>query len=260
MKVARGAVDMGISEKYRFSPTFSNTIVTNITTTRRYKDHLLERDRVIQRVTDLDLMTSLIIRRGKERPFPRDRSRAPQDSPDQDFRVLISAGRRPPHLVVVAGIRRRSLCAHDTSQHGVMLLGLLHTLHNNLSVVDHLLTAEDYCFHRMRATMVVDVITAVDPELEATPPRHMSVALPALRNHAGAGSSASFDDFGGEQILGIIPANLESKNLSSEPKPPPTKSFNIAEAPIDQRNSNQHGFGLPKVLYVRIINGAMATE
>ena len=103
--------------------------------------------------------------------------------------------------------------------------------------------------------MVVDVITAVDPGLEATPPRHMSVALPALRNHAGAGSSASFDDFRGEQILGIIPAYLESKNISSEPKPPPTKSFNIAEAPIDQRNSNQHGFGLPKILNIRIIRG-----
>ena len=70
----------------------------DITTTRRCKEHLLERDRVIHRVTDLDLMTSLIIRRGKERPFPRGRSRAPQDPPDQDFRSLSAQGGDPSTL------------------------------------------------------------------------------------------------------------------------------------------------------------------
>ena len=86
--------------------------------------------------------------------------------------------------------------------------------------------------------MVVAVITVVGPGLEATPPRHMSVALGALRNHAGAGSSASFNNHGGEQILGIIPANLESFTLSSKAKPLPSKFFNIVEAPIHQCNSS----------------------
>ena len=71
--------------------------------------------------------------------------------------------------------------------------------------------------------MVVTINTDVDPGLEAIHPRHMSVALRALRNLAGAGSSASFNGHGGEQILGIIPADLESHDLSSEPKPLPTK-------------------------------------
>ena len=81
--------------------------------------------------------------------------------------------------------------------------------------------------------MVVAVNTAVDPELEATHPRDMSVALRALRNHAGADSSASFDDHGREQTLGIIPASLEPVTLSSESKPLPTRFFIIAEATID---------------------------
>ena len=35
---------------------------------------------------------------------------------DQEFRVLMSAEKRRPHFVVVAAIRRKSLCVHDTSQ------------------------------------------------------------------------------------------------------------------------------------------------
>ena len=200
MKVTRGAVDMGLSEKYRFSPTISNVItmsptttsiiVINITTTRKYKDNLLDRDRVIHKVTDLALMTSLTIRIGNRDPFlvvalvllKILRS-------DRDFRVLINAERRNPHLVVVTAICRRSLCAHDTSQHGVMLLGLLH---NRTSVVGHLLTADEHSLDRKRATMVVAVITAVDLGLKATHLKYMSVALRALPNHAGADSSASF--------------------------------------------------------------------
>ena len=87
-----------------------------------------------------------------------------------------------------------------------MLLGLLH---NHPSVVGHLLTADEHSLDLMRATMVVAVTTAMDPGPKAIHPRHMSIGLRALPNHAGADSSASLNHYGGEQILGIIPANLE---------------------------------------------------
>lgn len=148
------------------STTTTTIIVTNTITTRKYKDHLLDPDRVIHKVTDLALMTSLTIRRGKrERPLPRGRSRPPQDFPfpTKTLGSLSAKKKRHPYLVVVTAVRKRSLCAHDTIRHGVILPGILR---NRLSVVDHLLTADDHSLHRMRATMVVTVITAVDPKLE----------------------------------------------------------------------------------------------
>ena len=107
--------------------------------------------------------------------------------------------------------------------------------------------------------MVVAVTTAVDPGPKATHPRHMNIALRALPNHAGADSSASLNHYGGEQILGIIPANLESFTLSTELNPLPANFFNIAEASIDQRNCNQHGFGFFKVSHIRTLRGTMAS-
>ena len=87
--------------------------------------------------------------------------------------------------------------------------------------------------------MVMAVTTAVDPGLEATHPRDMSVALRALSNHAGADSSASSDDYGREQILGIRPASLEPLTLSNESKPLSMRFFDIAKAAVDH-NSNLH--------------------
>ena len=245
---------MEVSEKYRFSPTFSNiitmstrtttTIAINTTTTQEHKDLLLDPDRVIHMIIDLTLITSFTIRKGKRDPYPVVALVLLKISRfDEDFRGFSNAEKRRPHLVVVTTIRERSLCAHDTSQHGVMLLGLLNTLHNRPSVIDRCLTADEHSLHRVRATMVVAVTTAVDPGLEATHPRDMSVALRALRNHADADSSASFDGYGREQILGIIYASLEPFTLSSESKLLPTRFFNIAEAAVDH-NSDLHAFGL----------------
>ena len=71
--------------------------------------------------------------------------------------------------------------------------------------------------------MVIAFITAMDPELEATHPRHMSGASPTL----GAGSSAPFNE--------IWRASRNSGHR------------------IDQRNCHQPAFGF-SVLYMIVID------
>ena len=84
--VARGVVDIGVYREVSFRPHFfehhhDHEHRYNTTTTRKYKDYLLDPDRLIHKVTHLALMISLTIHKGKKIPVPRIHSRAPQGSP-----------------------------------------------------------------------------------------------------------------------------------------------------------------------------------
>ena len=123
--------------------------------------------------------------------------------------------------------------------------GLPHTLHNRVSVTSHLLIANEHPLHRMRTNMVAAVITALESELKATHPRHMSVALRASRNQACANSSAFLFFMEASRYSASYQRTSTQTARAARLSLSPLAEFrNTTKAPIDQRDGNEHGFGV----------------